>query len=118
ESAAAKPSAGTEPRRVEAMVQRARIARDLATASKSAQNIALLENQVWQRSVHPDWRYHGLDGALAVRSLAQLRSIKSVPLLIASFERLDPALSEFKDGQWSEYPLAWRDQHFKMTLIP
>jgi hypothetical protein len=114
----AETNATPEQPSVQAIVERAWLARHLGTKNKSAETVAVLEGQVWRRSLHPDWRYHGLDGAMAVRSLVQLHSVKSVPIFIAAFQRLDPGLKQFNDGQWADYPLAWRDHHFKMTLIP
>jgi hypothetical protein len=77
-----------------------------------------LEAQLRHRSLHHDWRYHGLDGVMAAQSLVRLRATESVPVLIGAFRRVDPDLQKIAAPQWGEYPLAWRDSRFKMALLP
>lgn len=78
----------------------------------------LLEYQVRHRSLHPDWMYHGLDGAMAIRALGMLKSEASVPLLIETFNRVDPELKRVRNPAFGEHPLGWTDFRTKMYLIP
>jgi hypothetical protein len=78
----------------------------------------LLEQQVIRRSLHREWIYHGLDGAMAARALAARGATGSAPVLIEAFRRIDPELKKLDNPQWAQYPLAWADFHFKMHLLP
>ena len=105
-------------RRTERIAQRAWAARAAGSERKTPRLVALLEAQLRHRSLHHDWRYHGLDGVMAAQSLARLRATESVPVLIGAFRRVDPDLQKIAAPQWGEYPLAWRDSRFKMALLP
>lgn len=78
----------------------------------------LLEFQVKNRSLHPEWMYHGLDGAMAVRALGMLKSEASVPLLIQTFNRVDPELKRVQNPAFGPHPLAWTDFRTKMYVLP
>jgi Glycerophosphoryl diester phosphodiesterase family len=78
----------------------------------------VLEQAVLERSLHRDWTLHGLDGALAGRALGLRGATGSTPVLVAAFLRVDPELRTVANPQWSNYPPAWADFHFKMHLLP
>jgi hypothetical protein len=118
EAADPQNDAARERRRTERIVERAWAAWAVSSERKSSRLVARLEGQVRHRSLHRDWRYQGLDGVMAVRTLARLRATKSVPVLIEAFLRVDPELRKIADPQWAEYPLVWRDFRFKMVLLP
>ncbi|MBI2948009.1 MAG: glycerophosphodiester phosphodiesterase family protein [Verrucomicrobia bacterium] len=107
-----------EHRRTERIVERAWAAHAVAPERKTPPLVQRLENQMRHRSLHRDWRYHGLDGIMAARTLAGLRATESAPVFIEMFLRVDPDLKKIADPQWSEYPLVWRDARFKMELLP
>jgi glycerophosphoryl diester phosphodiesterase len=81
-------------RRTEQIAERAWAARGAGSQRKTPRLVALLERQVRRRSLHHDWRYHGLDGAMAGQSLARLHAPESAPLLIEAFRRVDPELKK------------------------
>jgi hypothetical protein len=107
-----------ERRRTERIVERAWAAWAVGFERKTARFVELLERRVRHRSLHRDWRYQGLDGIMAARTLANWRAIESAPVLIEAFLRLDPELKKVADSQWAEYPLVWRDFRFKAALLP
>jgi len=101
------------------ILSRARAAQRLGELGKPTPFVlAALEYQVRNRSLHPDWRYQGLDGAAAARSLAALGAVESVPVLWEAFLRVDPALREVQDPRWKGNPLAWTDFRLKMVVPP
>lgn len=89
-----------------------------AGQTKQRWAIPLLENQLKNRSLHPDWMYHGLDGAIAARALGMLGATESVPVLIEAFLRVDPELKKVQNPQFAQYPLAWTDFRAKMYILP
>jgi glycerophosphoryl diester phosphodiesterase len=118
---------GTEPdgdadfqrRRTERIVERAWAAQRLGQIGhRTAEIIHLLEQQVRSRSLHRDWMYHGLDGAMAVRALEMLGAVESVPVLIETFRRVDPELKRVANPEFSQSPVAWTDFRTKMYIIP
>jgi hypothetical protein len=112
-------SSGAERRRTERILLRAWAAQRLGEEGRrSARLIEALERQVPRRSLHRDWMYHGLDGAAAVRALAALHSLDSVPVLVEAFRRVDPELKQVVNPQFGPYPLAWTDFRTKMYIIP
>jgi len=109
----------TEQRRTERIVARAWAAQQLGERGvRDPETIALLERQLADRSLHHDWMYHGMDGALAARALARLGSRASVTVLVKAFRRIDPALAKVQDPRFGPYPLAWTDFRLKMYLLP
>jgi glycerophosphoryl diester phosphodiesterase len=88
---------------------------DRRTASPDAN--AALEDRVRRRSLHNDWMYHGLDGAMAVRTLILLRSPNAVETARFALWRVDPALEQIKDPRWN-HPTAWSDFRVKMLVFP
>jgi hypothetical protein len=64
---------------------------------RSADLVRRLQDLVAHRSLHRDWAYHGLDGAVAVRSLGALGATESVPFLVQRFLAVDPELKKMVD---------------------
>jgi glycerophosphoryl diester phosphodiesterase len=105
--------------RAERILERAWAAEQLArTGSRLARVDDALERLVMERSLHHDWKLHGLDGALASRSIGLRHSTKSAPILIAAFRRIDVALQKVANPEWAQNPLAWTDFRAKMYLLP
>lgn len=106
-------------RRTERIVARAWAAQQLGERGvRDRETVGLLERQITMRSLHRDWMYHGLDGALAARALARLRAKEAVPTLVQAFRRIDPALAKVQDPRYGPYPLAWTDFRVKMYVLP
>jgi hypothetical protein len=84
-------------------------------ASKDA--FAALEERVRKRSLHKDWRYHGLDGAIALRSLILLKAHNAEDVARFALWRDDPALEPLADPRWHNPP-AWTDWRAKMVVFP
>ena len=105
-------------RRTERIIERAWAAQQIGKLGrKSAQVVRLLEYQVRHRSLHRDWMYHGLDGAMAVRALGMLRATESVPVLIETFRRIDPEVKQIANPEFAQYPLSWTDWRPKMYTL-
>ncbi len=101
------------------IVERAWAAQRLGELKPEAKFIAdALQELVRHRSLHKDWRYHGLDGAMAARALGMLGAKQSVPALVKTFERVDPELQKVVDPRFAANPLAWTDFRTKMYLLP
>lgn len=79
--------------------------------------VAALEQRVRQRSLHKHWMYHGLDGAMAMRALLELRSDRAVELARFVLWRDDPALEAVKNPEFMN-PRAWTDFRLKMLVFP
>ncbi len=84
----------------------------------TARVVAALEDQVRRRSLHRDWMYHGLDGAMAARALGRLGATRSAPVLIDAFRKVDPALARVANPEFGQHPLSWTDFRTKMTILP
>jgi hypothetical protein len=89
----------------------------LATKASSREAFAALEERVRKRSLHKDWLYHGLDGAMALRSLILLRAPNAVETARFALWRDDPALDLVIDPRWKN-PRAWTDFRVKMVIWP
>jgi hypothetical protein len=85
---------------------------------KQPRLIPMLEGEIKNRSLHPDWMYHGLDGAMAARALGMLGATESAPVLIEAFLRIDPELKKVQNPQFAQNPLAWTDFRTKMYILP
>jgi hypothetical protein len=108
-----------QQKRIERILARAWAAQRLSqTQKKTPALVKLLEHQVRNRSLHSDWRYHGLDGAMAVRALGKLDATESVPMLTEIFLRVDPDLKRVTAPQFARYPLGWTDFRLKMSILP
>ncbi len=78
---------------------------------------AALEERVRQRSLHKDWQYHGLDGALALRSLILLGAPQAAEVARFALWRDDPALDPVINPMYKN-PRAWTDFRVKMLAFP
>jgi len=102
---------------------RARAAEQLvAHQAASPGAFALLEERVRNRSRHKDWKYHGLDGIMALQALVRLRASKAVELARFSLWRYDPDLANL----WRDDPFLrlhgdqeiWFDFRLKRSIFP
>jgi hypothetical protein len=106
---------GASARRI---LARARAADSLLAArATSREALAALEERVRKRSLHKDWRYHGLDGAAALRALIGLRAPRAVELARFTLWRDDPALAAVADPRWKSPP-SWADFRVQMVVFP
>jgi hypothetical protein len=97
---------------------RARAAEQLLAAGASSKEaLAVLEERVRKRSLHKEWMYHGLDGAMALRSLILLDAPNAVETARFALWRDDPALESVLDPRWKN-PRAWTDFRVKMVIFP
>jgi hypothetical protein len=105
------------PRR-EKMLARAWAAERLAETGKKTDDVVrLLEYQVQHRSLDRDWRYHGVDGASAVRALAALHATESVPVLVNALMHVDPRLSKAVNPEFPDTPVAYYDWRVKTAIM-
>jgi len=113
------PNPEEERQRTELIVQRAWAAQNVMPNWSSPRMAVALRNVVRTRSLHSNWRLHGLDGAAAVRALARLKDISAVPLLTSVLQSVDPELVRVSNmSQYGDYPVAWHDAVFKMYIMP
>jgi hypothetical protein len=89
----------------------------LAVKASSKKAFEALEERVVKRSLHKDWMYQGLDGAMALRVLILLRAPNAVETARRALWRDDPALERVKDPRWKN-PRAWTDFRVKMVIFP
>jgi hypothetical protein len=75
-----------------------------------------LEDRVRHRSLHRDWRYHGLDGQIALRSLILLHAPRAVELARHTLWRDDPDLARVQDPKFG-LPRAWADFRLKQAVF-
>jgi hypothetical protein len=106
-----------ERRRLERIVGRAWAAQNALAQWKTPELVVQLERQVEIRSLHRNFVYHGLDGALAVRALARIHADACVPALIETFWRVDPGLRTVADPRWAASPIAWIDFRIKGEIL-
>lgn len=93
-------------RRTARIVERAWAAQRLGErGAKSGRVVAALERLVRGHSLHKDWLYHGLDGAVAARALGKLGATESAPVLVEAFRRADPSLKGLADFRAKMYIL-------------
>jgi hypothetical protein len=78
---------------------------------------AALEQRVRQRSLHKDWQYHGLDGAISLRSLILLKAPNAIELARFALWRDDPALEAVANPLYKN-PRSWTDFRIKMLILP
>ena len=114
-----------ERRRTERILDRAWAAQRLGHVGRrrggrrpDAALVRLLVEQLRTRSLHRDWMYHGLDGAMAARALGMLGATDAAPELIQAFLRVDPELRRVVDPRFAANPLAWTDFRTKMSILP
>ncbi len=84
---------------------------------KSSAAIRLLEKRVSERSLHRHWRYHGLDGAAAMRALIRLHAPRAVELARMCLWRDDPKVEPVVNPQYDN-PRAWTDWRIKVVVFP
>lgn len=89
----------------------------LATQSSLSEAFEALEFRVTNRSLHKEWRHHGLDGAMALRSLILLRAPSAIAAARFTLWRDDPALEQVSDPRWKN-PRSWTDFRVKMVIWP
>jgi hypothetical protein len=109
--------AAHQQQRARGILERAWAAQKIGQlGEKSPRAIKLLEELVVHRSLHRDWAYSGLDGAMAARALAVLGATESVPLLVRTFLAVDPELEKLVEPP-AKYPYAWADYRMKREMI-
>jgi hypothetical protein len=89
----------------------------LAIKTASTEAFAALKERVHKRSLHKDWRIHGLDGAIALRSLLLLGAPEAVETARVALWRDDPALQPLVNPQWNS-PRSVVDFRVKMVVFP
>lgn len=89
----------------------------LLSQVRSPAVFAALEDRVRHRSLHRDWMYHGLDGAMAIRSLILLKAPTAVALARDVLWLDDPAVSVVQNPKWNT-PRSWVDFRLKMLVFP
>lgn len=109
--------AAHQQRRARRILERAWAAQQIGQrADRSARAVRLLEDLVAHRSLHRDWAYQGLDGAMAARALGALGATESVPFLVRTFLTVDPELKKLVKPP-STYPYAAADYRLKREII-
>lgn len=100
------------------ILARARAAEEMARSTNvSTTALAALEARVQRRSLHPDWRYHGLDGAAALHTLITLKAPGAAELGRDSLWRDDPELAPVVNPKYQN-PRSWTDFRVKMVVFP
>ena len=105
--------------RAEAITTRAEeaLAFELARHASVA-NVDRLRRFVAEPGLHPDYRYHALDAAAAVRALAAVGVTEAVDDLIAAFRRVSPELQALIAGQaGANYPPAWHEFRLREAIL-
>jgi hypothetical protein len=123
DSGAIQPRSGVSPADNRALAERILVrawaANDVGTRkAKRPDFVRLLEDLVRHRSLHRDWMYHGLDGAMAALALGELGARESAPVLVEAFLRVDPELRKVQSPEFRQNPLGWTDFRIKMYIIP
>ena len=85
--------------------------------ASSPEVFAALEERARHRSLHKDWLYHGLDGAMALRTLIVLQAPNATATARFVLWRDDPVLEPVVDPRWNN-PRAWTDFRVKMVVFP
>ncbi|MHB8862410.1 MAG: glycerophosphodiester phosphodiesterase [Pirellulaceae bacterium] len=106
-----------QQQRARRILQRAWAAQKIGQlGNKSTRAVELLEDLVAHRSLHRDFAYQGLDGAMAGRALGTLGATESVPFLVRTFLAVDPGLKEMVRPP-ANYPYAWADYRMKGEIV-
>lgn len=109
--------AAHQQQRARRIVERAWAAQQIGQlAERSTRAVQLLEGLAAHRSLHPDWAYQGLDGAMAARALGALGATESVPFLVQTFVTVDPELKKMLKPP-ADYNYAWADYRMKREII-
>ena len=111
-------NAELERRRTERIVERAWAAERLGWIGRPSRRVLeSLEFQVRHSSLHPDWRFNGLDSHTAARALGRLHAVEAAPVLVEAFRRVDSDLIRVRNPQWTNNPISWVDWR-KMMIVP
>jgi hypothetical protein len=98
------------------ILARAKAADELLPRGTASEPVfAALIDRVRRRSLHKDWRHHGLDGAAALRALILLNAPKAVETAKFVVWRDDDDLARVQDKRWNN-PRSWTDWRMK-TLV-
>jgi hypothetical protein len=89
----------------------------LTIKASSKEAFEVLEERVRKRSLHPDWMFHGFDGAMALRTLILSHAPKAVSTARFVLYRDDPELEPVIDPRWKN-PRSWTDFRVKMVIWP
>jgi len=117
ERADLKGDAARQQQRACRILERAWAAQKIGRlGDKSLRAIQWLEEVVAHRSLHPDWAYSGLDGAMAARALGELRATESAPFLVRTFLAVDPGLKEVVKPP-ANYPYISAEYRLKREII-
>jgi len=109
--------AAHQQQRARRILERAWAAQQIGRlGNRSKRAVKLLEGLVARRSLHRDFAYHGLDGAMAARALGALGATESVPFLVRTFLAVDPDLKKMVKPP-ANYPYAWADYRLKLEII-
>jgi len=109
--------AAQQQRRARRILERAWAAQQIGRlGDRSARSVRLLEELVAHRSLHHDWAYSGLDGAMAARALGALGATESVPFLARTFRAADPELKKMLEPP-TKYAYASADYRMKREII-
>jgi len=102
----------------ERILERARAADLLlAAGAASEEGFDALEARVRHRSLHKQWVFHGLDGAMALRSLVRLQAPQAVSTARDVLWLDDPDLELVSHSDWNA-PRSWTDYRVKMHVFP
>lgn len=106
-----------QQQRARRILERAWAAKQIGQlGKKSTRAVRLLEELVAHRSLHPNWAYNGLDGAMAARALGVLGATESVPFLVQTLLAVDPELKKMVKPPTS-YSYVWADYRMKREII-
>jgi glycerophosphoryl diester phosphodiesterase family protein len=104
--------------RIERILERAWAARQLGQLEEIERDtVDQLVFVMVHRSLHPDWMYHGVDGAEAAKALGRHGYKEVVPFLIEKFKTVDPKLITVRDPQFTENPLSFTDWRIKEAIL-
>jgi hypothetical protein len=102
----------------ERIVHRARAADQLLEMRvRTKEAFDILEERVRNRTLHKEWMYHGLDGAMAMRALILLKAPNAIDVARFAFWRDDPELEKVANPMYKN-PRAWTDFRLKMVVFP
>ncbi|MEZ6044381.1 MAG: glycerophosphodiester phosphodiesterase family protein [Planctomycetaceae bacterium] len=83
---------------------------------RTAEVYSALEDCVRYRTLHPHWRYTGLDGITALRALAELEAPRFVELARFCLWRDDPQAADFQNPAYKN-PRSWVDWRTKIPVF-
>jgi hypothetical protein len=99
------------------IVRQAQAAEEIPRRGRAtAELVTALERRVRHRSLHPEWRYHGLDGGTALRALLEMHSSGAIELARECLWRDDPEVEPVIDPTWN-VPRSWGDFRTKAIVF-